>query len=168
MKRVAPALLLGVAGCATTPKPPPRIAAVAPQPIIVPPKPPRPPEWQDMPYTPGRWRYSQDTAGSTAAYSESGTPAIVTLHCDHAHHEVELTRAGDGGSMTIRTSYGQQTIAFRARQTGRVIATFAATSPALDQIAFSRGRFSIAVPGLSDVYVPAWAEPARVIEDCRG
>jgi hypothetical protein len=33
---------------------------------------------------------------------------------------------------------------------------------------FSRGRFTVEVPGAPMLVIPAWPEPARVIEDCRG
>jgi hypothetical protein len=38
----------------------------------------------------------------------------------------------------------------------------------LDQMAFSRGRFLVAVEGGPWLIVPAWPEFGRVIEDCRG
>jgi hypothetical protein len=43
-----------------------------------------------------------------------------------------------------------------------------ARDPLLDQIAFSRGRFTIEAPGAAMLVIPAWPEAARVIEDCRG
>jgi sulfur carrier protein ThiS len=38
----------------------------------------------------------------------------------------------------------------------------------LDAMAFSRGRFAVEVNGLPTLYLPAWTEVGRVIEDCRG
>lgn len=38
--------------------------------------------------------------------------------------------------------------------------------PLLDAIAFSRGRIAVGLPGTSAIVLPAWAEPARVVEDC--
>ena len=37
----------------------------------------------------------------------------------------------------------------------------------LDAMGFSRGRFVIEVAGLPTLYLPAWPEVGRVIEDCR-
>jgi hypothetical protein len=37
----------------------------------------------------------------------------------------------------------------------------------LDQMAFSKGRFTLDISGLSTLVLPAWAEVGRVIEDCR-
>jgi len=42
-----------------------------------------------------------------------------------------------------------------------------ARDPLLDAIAFSRGRFALEAAGLETLYLPAWPELSRVIEDCR-
>ena len=39
--------------------------------------------------------------------------------------------------------------------------------PLLDAMAITRGRFAVEVEGEPGLYVPAWAEVTRVIEDCR-
>ena len=39
--------------------------------------------------------------------------------------------------------------------------------PLLDAMAFSRGRFMVEARGWMPLYLPAWPEVARVIEDCR-
>ncbi len=44
----------------------------------------------------------------------------------------------------------------------------AATDPLLDAMAFSRGRFTVEVPGTTALVLPSHAEVGRVIEDCRG
>lgn len=49
----------------------------------------------------------------------------------------------------------------------QLIATLAANDALLDSMAFSRGRFAVEVNGLPTLYLPAWAEVGRVIEDCR-
>ena len=43
-----------------------------------------------------------------------------------------------------------------------------AGDPFLDKMAFSRGRFVVAVSGTPRLAIPAWPEFARVVEDCRG
>jgi hypothetical protein len=35
-------------------------------------------------------------------------------------------------------------------------------------MAFSRGRFMVEAQGMATLVLPAWPEPARVVEDCRG
>jgi len=51
--------------------------------------------------------------------------------------------------------------------TARLSATLGAWDPLLDAFAFSHGRVGVTVSGLAPLVVPAWAEVARVIEDCR-
>ncbi|SDC10083.1 hypothetical protein SAMN05444678_101352 [Sphingomonas sp. YR710] len=78
--------------------------------------------------------------------------------------------AGSAQQLSIFTSSGGEHFAAGRADEGGVAmtgATFAANDPLLDRLAFSRGRFALAAPGLAQVVVPAWAEPARTIEDCR-
>jgi hypothetical protein len=51
--------------------------------------------------------------------------------------------------------------------TGRLTATLSAYDPFLDAIAFSRGRIAVSVTGQPALILPAWADAARVVEDCR-
>ena len=37
----------------------------------------------------------------------------------------------------------------------------------LDAMAITKGRFAVEVEGEQTLYLPAWAEVSRVIEDCR-
>jgi hypothetical protein len=68
--------------------------------------------------------------------------------------------------VTIRTSYGARTLPANAQADG-LAATLSASDPLLDQIAFSRGRFTVEVAGQPQLVLPAWPEVARVVEDCR-
>ncbi|WP_442678548.1 hypothetical protein ACSBM8_13600 [Sphingomonas sp. ASY06-1R] len=160
-KSLALILPLMVAACATPAPPPPRQVAIAPTPL---PPPPPVTDWRDRPYTPGLWRY----ADRTAMFGPAGTTPLLTIRCDAGRRLVILSVWGNIPSLTIRTSYAERTWPAQAGADGRSAVTFASTDPALDQIAFSRGRFSVAGPGLAEIDVPAWAEPARVVEDCRG
>lgn len=158
MKRAWPLLPLALAACAPTAAPPPaRVAAPPPVPTVVPPT-PLEGDWRDIPLTPGTWRYRQDGDATVAAYGPAGQPALFALRCERAKHQLRLERTGFAGPLTVRTSYGERVL-------GPLLA---ANDPALDQIAFSRGRFSVAAPGQPILFLPAWAEPSRVIEDCRG
>ncbi|HWI85348.1 MAG TPA: hypothetical protein VNT42_03360 [Sphingomonas sp.] len=160
--RLALALPLLAAAC-STPAPPPRIAA--PLPVVVPPLPPAvPTDWRDKPYTPGLWRY----ADHTASFGPAGTAPLLTMRCDIARRLVVISVLGTVATLTIRTSYAEKNWPAQAGSDGRSALSFAPSDPSLDQIAFSRGRFSISGPGLAEIDIPAWAEPARVIEDCRG
>ncbi|WP_159983748.1 hypothetical protein [Novosphingobium sp. 18050] len=68
--------------------------------------------------------------------------------------------------MTVTTSDGSRAFTGRSTSTGIEIA-LPARDKVLDAMAFSRGRFAISAPGESTLYIPSWAEVARVIEDCR-
>jgi DNA-binding transcriptional LysR family regulator len=51
--------------------------------------------------------------------------------------------------------------------TGRLTIELAASDPLLDALSNSRGRLGFTVGSEPSLIVPAWAEPARVVEDCR-
>jgi len=79
--------------------------------------------------------------------------------------QVSLARPGaSGNALVVRTSFGERRLPAGAPDS---TATLAAADPLLDQMVFSRGRFLIQADGAPTLIVPAWPEPARVIEDCR-
>jgi hypothetical protein len=134
------------------------------------PQPPAPVEWQDRDTTPGDWRYQVDGAGSVALFGADAQSSLFVIRCDKVTRRISLLRPGvAGATMTVRTSYGA--VAWPASASaGTVAATQAiraANDTALDQIAYSRGRFAIEVQGVPMLILPAWAEVARVVEDCR-
>lgn len=135
-----------------------------PAPVVkAPTPPPVATDWRDAPETQGAWNYRREAAGSAAAFGHADAAADFTIRCDPVAHVIVLTRAGGAvGTMTVTTSYSASSW---PTQAGAV--TLRAGDPALDRIAFSRGRFTVAVPGLPTLILPVWAEPARVIEDCR-
>ncbi|HEX6376320.1 MAG TPA: hypothetical protein VFZ91_11440 [Allosphingosinicella sp.] len=146
-----------LAGCASKPAPAPRPAPVA-RPAAPPPAEPPPApvarDWPDRSLTPGDWSYGSEAGGSAARF------AGFSLRCDAASGQIRLTREGAGGTFRVRTSYGHRTFPSGA--------AIPAGDPVLDEMAFSRGRFAVEADGLETLVVPAWPEPARVIEDCRG
>ena len=149
------ALLAACAGKPPPPPPPPAPAPVAaPVPVAEPPPVREAEDWRDLPATPGDWSYRSDDAGSEARF------AGLTLRCDSGVRRIRLARDGAAGALQVRTSYGERSLPSGA--------ALAAGDPLLDQIAFSRGRFTVEAPGLAMLVVPAWAEPGRVVEDCRG
>lgn len=158
--RLALTLPLFAAACAA-PAPPPKVAV--PVPAAVPTLPPTPTDWRDKPYTPGLWRY----AGRTASFGPAGTAPLLTMQCDAVRRTVTISVFGSPPTLTIRTSYAQRDWPAQTGPDDRSVVSFASSDPTLDQIAFSRGRFSVSGPGLAEIDIPAWAEPARVIEDCR-
>jgi hypothetical protein len=146
-----------LAACATKPAPAPRPAPVVrpappPEPVPAPPAPDE--DWRDLPLTPGEWNYSSDAGGSEAHY------AGFSLRCDAARRQIILSRAGATGPIRIQTSFGAHMLPPGA--------AMPAPDPRLDALAFSRGRFTVEAEGLARLVIPAWPEPARVVEDCRG
>lgn len=169
-------LIAVLAGCVAKPitpraslRPVPRPAAVVPRPV-----PPPSADWRDWPVTVGDWAYRQDQAGSTALFGASGANALLTLRCDAASRTVYLSRQGAGvAPLTVRTSSVSRSVPVQPTSAGPAGApTYVATrltarDPLLDAMAFSRGRFIVEQAGAATLVVPAWAEIARVTEDCR-
>lgn len=148
----------------------------APPPSPPPPRPPAPPtpalpaappqqDWRDVPLTPGRWTW-QGAPGtlSLSRFGVPGQPPSFTVRCDFGGRSVLFSGATTGAAvMTLTTSFG----AFTLPAAGGA-ARLAARDPRLDQLAFSRGRFTVDIAGQPQLVLPAWPEVARVIEDCRG
>jgi len=177
MRFLAPASLLTLALAACVPSPKPETAP-PPPPVSTPaPLPPAPEPtggWQDRPLSAGDWSYRPEQGGSVALFGPPASEAALTIRCDIAGHRILVSRAGGpvgtGSGMTVRTTFG--TVQWPASNDGatipHVVAARSAGDAALDQIAFSRGRFAIEVAGLPMLVAPAWPEVTRVIEDCRG
>lgn len=178
MRRSGSTLLALSALAACTP-------AIVPQPAGRPPvSPPTPApvqpvpqslDWQDWPVEPGNWTYARN-GGATVARFGVGAAVSAWVRCDLAAHSIAVGRAVPGGTtdgaamMTIRTSFGALQWPARPAVGGMsgTEAARGASDPGLDQIAFSRGRFTIELPGSRPLVLPTWAEPVRVVEDCRG
>jgi hypothetical protein len=150
------ALLLSACAGKPEPAPPPRpappVRQPAPPPVEAPPAETAAEDWRDLPLSPGDWSY--DPATNEARYGD------FSLRCDSARRRIVAARAGVSGPLRIRTTYGE-----RVLPAGGALA---AADPLLDEMAFSRGMFTVDGPGGAMLVLPAWPEPARVIEDCRG
>ena len=178
MKPLRLGLLLAVAmtaGCVPQQEPPPpapqpqrRPPAPAPQPL---PPPPPSADWRDLPLTPGAWYYRDEGTGSNALFGPANSEAAFIVRCDRSTRQVTLSREGttSGNAMTVRTSAGARNlpVTVRTEPLAYVSGTLPASDRFLDSIAFSRGRFTVEVPGTPMLVIPSWPEPARVIEDCR-
>jgi hypothetical protein len=163
---MAMAAALTLAGCATQPAAPPAPVAAPeapppapPPPLPLPPPPPPPTDWRDLALTPGDWAYRAEPSGSAAEFGAAAP--VFTLRCLPAARQVVLERAGAaaGARLVIRTSFGERAVAAGA--------PLPAADPFFDQMAFSRGRFTVASDGLPMLVIPSWPEPARTVEDCR-
>lgn len=157
-------LSIAVAACVPAPPPPPMAPPPAPAPAPAPPPapPPLPPaEWQDAPLSAGDWSYRGDGARAAAVFA-SGS---FTLRCEGNGSVALDLPGGSGPGLIVRTTYGERRVQGTATTTGMVV-TLPVSDPLLDQIAFSRGRFMVQA-GSAALILPAWPEPARVIEECR-
>ena len=151
----------GLTACVPRSEPPPPTPPPPPAPPPAPPAPPPAPppaDWSVAPLSPGDWSH----AGNQASFGGD-----FAVRCDGGRIALARTGNGSGQRLTIRTTYGERTLP-ASNGGGRIVATVAASDALLDQIAFSRGRFLVQADGLPALIVPAWPEPARVIEDCRG
>jgi hypothetical protein len=151
-----------VAACAGKPAPAPVPIVRPPAPAPAPAPPPPEPAAQaapDLPLSRGDWTYAGEEGGSAAIFGLAGAPSF-TLRCDPARRQLALFVTGASQPLRLRTSFGQ-----RALPAGTMLD---AADPLLDEIVFSRGRFTVEADGIAALIMPTWPEPARVIEDCRG
>jgi hypothetical protein len=132
-----------------------------------------PSDWRDWPVAAGDWQYRREGQGSVALFGPPASEPLLSIRCELPSRRILVVRAGTlagNAQMTVRTSFGA--VNWPAQQASgglaEVVAARSAGDAALDQIAFSRGRFAIELPGTRPIAVPAWAEVARVVEDCRG
>ena len=178
MKSVRAVVMVGavaaLAGCVPkreAPPPPPQQPRAAPRPAPAPPPPPPAADWRDLPLTAGAWVYGSQGGTSQALFGSPNSEAVSIVRCDRQRRQVSLWREGraTGNMMTVRTSFGARNlpVSVQAEPMAYVHASLPASDRFLDTIAFSRGRFTVEVPGQPMLVIPAWPEPARVVEDCR-
>lgn len=168
------ALTFAIAACVpapdSTPAPAPTPVVSVPTPTPTPP--PAPPQfenWIDSPQTAGAWSYRATSTGSIAQFGEPQQGTRFSIECNRQARGLILTRASGSDSSTamiIRTETMDRTLAVR-RASNSVSANLSASDPLLDAMALTRGRFAVEMPGTSALYLPNWAEVARVVEDCR-
>ena len=128
------------------------------------------PDYSYLPTMPGAWGYFPVTGGSEARFVDTAGVARVTLHCTMASRQVTLSASSPiaATSLFVWTTSTSRTLPARFVPTAsRVSAELAARDNLLDAIAFSRGSFAVQLPAKAAVVVPASAEAARAVEDCR-
>lgn len=173
---LAAAAFAVLSGCAGERKPQPIAAPPAPQASIPAqpalPAPPLKEDWRDAEATPGSWSYRGDANASEAVYRTPAGAVLAGLRCQRGADSITVHRAGAAAGpvpLTITTtSTSRSFTAVPASSSAQELALgIAARDPIFDAMAFSRGRFMIEVPGLPALYLPAWPEVGRVVEDCR-
>ncbi|MEW4447587.1 hypothetical protein [Qipengyuania sp. JC766] len=173
-----------LAGCIPSAAPPP-VATPAPTPAATPAPvrtqapvalPPRVDNWIDAPQTRGDWRYNAKPAGGgTAFFGNTATDVLFTVDCDRRAGQAPVLRLLRQGQSTgprqmrIRTETMDRALTVRpdGAFVSSLVAVVPAGDPLLDAMALTRGRFAVEVEGLPPLYLPAWAEVSRAIEDCR-
>ena len=152
-----------------TPAPSPAPAVQPTAPILTELPTPTYDDWMDAPQTPGDWRYAADGPATQATFGDGPATRRLTIICDLATRRVGLARTGtaDGPvQMRIRTETADRLLEARPEGDG-LLTELAASDPLLDALAFSKGRFAMETAGQETLYIPAYPEISRVIEDCR-
>ena len=133
--------------------------------------------WMDVPATAGDWFYLNENAETLATFGTSAATGDTRLVfvCRKAQQVIgigyvgEVAGAAGQVQMLIRTETVDRTLA-ASPTPGRaplILAQLPVRDPLLDAIAFSKGRFAVDVAGQPPLYLPAYPELTRVIEDCR-
>ena len=154
MKRFA--ILAALLACAN-----PAIAQTAVQPSV---------NYATAPVAAGTWSYVPLPGGSDARFTDTTGTMRLVIHCTKASRVVTVSRisTAPASALQVWTDSATRNLAARFEPNAfRISANIAAQDRLLDAIAFSRGRFAIIAGGIETLVVPAWPEPARVVEDCR-
>ena len=155
---------------AEEPPPPPPPPAPPPPPPPAPVPPPPTADWRDLPLSQGNWVYGANTGQPLALFGPPNAEASFSVRCDRARRVIVLSREGaTAGPMTIRTTATVRAfpVSVQREPLTYSMASLPAGDRFLDAMAFSRGRFTVEAPRLPMLVIPAWPEPARVIEECR-
>ena len=119
----------------------------------------------------GTWSFAQTADGSEATFGTSSALPQLVIHCTKATRRISIWRPASAAAPFLNvwtSSQSRQLAASFNPLTNRITADLPAFDTLFDALAFSRGRFGVAVSNAPALVVPAWAEPARVVEDCRG
>jgi hypothetical protein len=118
----------------------------------------------------GNWAYAATADGSEAAFANATGSPQLWVHCTRATRRVSIAKPATRAAPLLNVWTSSLTRSAPASfnpATGRLTIDLAAADPLLDAIVSSRGRIGLTVAGQPSLVVPAWAEAARVIEDCR-
>ncbi|WP_181815668.1 hypothetical protein [Alteripontixanthobacter maritimus] len=159
---------------APTPAPPVAAPAPIPAPVVTPPvaAAPNSTDWMDAPLTAGDWSYASGSSLTRATFGPPGGNALFGIECLRGSGQMRLVRSGGSTqdiSIRVRTESAERLLTAQPDAGGGpfVAAFLNARDPLLDAMAFSKGRFAIGAQGRDTLYVPAYPEVTRVIEDCR-
>ena len=172
------ALTFGLAACIPNPEVP---VPAAPAPVVVPAPTPTPSptpvvrepvyeNYLDAPQTPGTWAYVKIPAGSEAVFDDSDTTNGFSIICSTLDRRIILRRpvaASGERTMQITTETTSRSLSAQPAAGGAPSVSLDPRDPLLDAMAITKGRFAVETEGFRTLYLPAWVEISRVIEDCR-
>lgn len=118
----------------------------------------------------GSWAYAPTADGSEAVFYDANRQPQLGIRCSRPTRRVTLSKPAAASAASLDVWSSTLTKSFAATfdpATARLSAQIANWDPLLDAIAYSRGRFAVAVSGQQPLVVPPWADISRVIEDCR-
>lgn len=118
----------------------------------------------------GSWTYAPTADGSEAVFYDGTRQPQLRIRCSRPTRRVILSKPAAAAAASVDVWSSTQSKSFAATfdpTTARLNAQIANWDPLLDAIAYSRGRFAVAVPGQQPLVLPPWADISRVIEDCR-
>jgi hypothetical protein len=118
----------------------------------------------------GSWSYAPATDGSEAVFANASGSPQLWLHCTRATRRITVSRPTTAAApfLNIWTSSLVRSVASSFNPaTGRLTIDLSNYDPLLDAMVSSRGRVAFTVGAQPPLVVAPWAEPARVIEDCR-
>lgn len=125
----------------------------------------------DAPQTPGTWLYSDEAAESLGLFGIGNPVHPFVIRCDKQAKRIGLARRTEKeGPLTLvitTETTTRQLVANKVEGYGLVAADLSPDDPLLDAMAITKGRFAVELEGEEPLYIPAWAEVTRVIEDCR-
>ena len=118
----------------------------------------------------GSWTYAATADGSEASFANASADVQLWVHCSRAARRISIAKPATGAAPFVNVWTSSETRSIASSfdpASGRLTIDFAATDSLLDAISSSRGRIGFSIAGQPALVIPAWAEAARVIEDCR-
>jgi hypothetical protein len=118
----------------------------------------------------GSWSYAPVADGSEAVFANSSGVPQLWVHCTRATRRVTISRPASAAAPSLNiwtSSLTRSAPSSFNPATGRLTIELANYDPLLDALVSSRGRIGFTIGTQRPLVVPPWAEPARVVEDCR-
>jgi len=125
----------------------------------------------DAPQTPGTWTYVNEPGETLGLYGQPGQAPSFIIRCGKESKRIALGRVTTQPgplAMTVQTETTRQNLTANPVKQENILAVdLDPNDPLLDAMAITKGRFAIVVENETALYLPAWTELSRVIEDCR-